>query len=127
MRAITLLSGTSYTRTRRLAVFGWTPPRSRSYGAATGRAFHQVGCFTGDGDKAMRQADIERGRTYINWPETATRTVTSVRGGMIYFSEVRHDWRPPRDRCRFERFAGWAKREVDQPLPQRRVRPLPKL
>jgi hypothetical protein len=24
--------------------------------------------------------DIERGRTYINWPETATRTVTSIRG-----------------------------------------------
>src|SRR4051794_7065413 len=57
--------------------------------------------------------------------ETATRTVTSTRGGIIYFSEVRHDWRPPRDRCRFERFAGWAKREVDQPLPQRRVRSLP--
>ena len=75
----------------------------------------------------MRQADIKSGRTYINWPETATRTVTSIRGGVIYFSEVRHDWRPPRDRCRFERFAGWAKREVDQPLPQRRVRPLPKL
>jgi hypothetical protein len=64
----------------------------------------------------MRQADIERGRTYINWPETATRTVTSIRGGIIYFSEVRHDWRPPRERCRFERFAGWAKREVDHPL-----------
>jgi hypothetical protein len=30
----------------------------------------------------MRQADIERGRTYINWPETATRTVTSIRGGI---------------------------------------------
>src|SRR6476620_10898689 len=73
----------------------------------------------------MRQADIERGRTYINWPETATRTVTSIRGGIIYFSEVRHDWRPPRDRCRFERFAGWAKREVEAPLPERRVRPLP--
>jgi len=73
----------------------------------------------------MRQADIKRGLTYINWPETATRTVTSIRGGIIYFNEVRHDWRPPRDRCRFERFAGWAKREVDQPLPQRRVRPLP--
>ena len=70
----------------------------------------------------MRQADIERGRTYMNWPGTATRTVTSIRGGIIYFTEVRHDWRPPRDRCRFERFAGWAKREVDQPLPQRRVR-----
>ena len=28
----------------------------------------------------MRQADIERGRTYMNWPETATRTVTSIRG-----------------------------------------------
>ena len=73
----------------------------------------------------MRQADIERGRTYINWPETATRTVTSIRGRFIYFSEVRHDWRRPRDRCRFERFAGWAKRGVDQPLPQRRVPPLP--
>src|SRR4051812_18833670 len=59
----------------------------------------------------MRQADIKSGRTYINWPETATRTVTSIRGSIIYFSEVRHDWRPPRDRCRFERFAGWAKRE----------------
>jgi hypothetical protein len=34
----------------------------------------------------MRQADIERGRTYINWPETATRTVTSIRSGIIYFS-----------------------------------------
>jgi hypothetical protein len=77
--------------------------------------------------ESMRQADIERGRSYINWPETATRTVTSIRGGIIYFREVRHDWRPPRHRCRFERFAGWAKREVDQPLPERRVRPLPKL
>ena len=54
----------------------------------------------------MRQADIKSGRTYINWPETATRTVTSIRGAIIYFSEVRHDWPPPRDRCRFERFAG---------------------
>ena len=77
--------------------------------------------------RSMRQADIKRRRTYINWPETATRTVTSIRGGIIYFSEVRHDWRPPRDRCRFERFAGWAKREVEAPLPERRVRPLPKL
>src|SRR3954467_13356379 len=75
--------------------------------------------------EVARRADIERGRTDINWPETATRTVTSVRSGIIYFTEVRHDWRPPRDRCRFQRFAGWAKREVDQPLPQRRVRPLP--
>ena len=75
----------------------------------------------------MRQADIKSGRTYVKWPETATRTVTSIRGGIIYFSEARHDWRPPMDRCRFERFAGWAKREVDQPLPERRVRPLPKL
>jgi hypothetical protein len=73
----------------------------------------------------MRQADIERGRTYMNWPETATRTVTSIRGGIIYFTEVRYDWRPPRDRCRFERFAGWAKREVEAPLPERRVRSLP--
>jgi len=39
----------------------------------------------------MRRADIERGRT---WPETATRTVTSIRCGIIYFTEVRHDWRP---------------------------------
>ena len=78
-------------------------------------------------ERSMRQADIERGRTYIKGPETATRTVTSIRGGIIYFSEVRHDSRPPRDRCRFERFAGWAKREADQPLPERRVRPLPKL
>ena len=30
----------------------------------------------------MRQADIERGRTYVNWPETATRTVMSIRGGI---------------------------------------------
>jgi hypothetical protein len=30
----------------------------------------------------MRQADIERGRTYIKGPETATRTVTSIRGGL---------------------------------------------
>ena len=51
------------------------------------------------------------------WPETATRTVTSIRGGIIYFTEVRHDWRPRRDRCRFERFAGWAKREVEAPFP----------
>jgi len=35
----------------------------------------------------MRQADIERGRTYINWPETATRTVTSIRGGIIYLAK----------------------------------------
>ena len=39
----------------------------------------------------MRRADIERGRTYINLPETATRTVTSIRGEIIYFTEVRHD------------------------------------
>jgi len=63
----------------------------------------------------VRQADIERGRTYINWPETATRTVTRIRGGIIYFAEVRHDWRPTRDRCRFERFAGWAKRQSAAP------------
>ena len=39
----------------------------------------------------MRRAASERGRT---WPETATRTVTSIRCGIIYFTEVRHDWRP---------------------------------
>ena len=66
----------------------------------------------GDGREVDATSRHQRGRTYINWPETATRTVTSIHGGIIYFSEVRHDWRPPRDRCRFERFAGWAKREV---------------
>jgi hypothetical protein len=35
----------------------------------------------------MRQADIKPGRTFMNWPETATRTVTSIRGGIIYFTE----------------------------------------
>jgi hypothetical protein len=44
--------------------------------------------MNGSGDA---QADIEHGRTYINWPKTVTRTVTSIRGGIIYFSEVRHD------------------------------------
>jgi hypothetical protein len=74
----------------------------------------------------MRQADIKPGRTFINWPETATRTVTAIRNGIVHFKEVRRDWRPSRDRCRLDRFAGWAKREVEAPLPERRVRPLPK-
>jgi hypothetical protein len=74
----------------------------------------------------MRQVDIKAGRTFINWPDTATRTVTAIRNGIVYFKEVRRDWRPPRDRCRLDRFAGWAKREVEAPLPERRVRPLPK-
>jgi hypothetical protein len=69
---------------------------------------------------AMRRADIKRGRTFINWPDTATRTVTTIRDEIDHFKEVRLDWRPPRDRCRFDRFAGWAKREVDHPLPERR-------
>jgi hypothetical protein len=44
----------------------------------------------------MRQADIKRGRTYMNWPDTATRTVTAIRDGVVYFDEVRRDSRPPR-------------------------------
>ena len=77
----------------------------------------------------MRQADIKPGCTSIgiNWPETATRTVTAIRNGIVHFKEVRRDWRAPRDRCRLDRFAGWAKREVEGPLPERRVRPLPKM
>jgi hypothetical protein len=63
--------------------------------------------------------------TFINWPDTGIRMVTAIRNGIVHFKEVRLDWRPPRDRCRFERFAGWAKKEVDAPLPERRVRSLP--
>jgi hypothetical protein len=74
----------------------------------------------------MRQADIKPGRTFINWPDTATRTVTAIRNGIVYFREVRLDWRPPKDRCGLGQFRTWAKREVEAPLPERRVRPLPK-
>jgi hypothetical protein len=45
---------------------------------------------------AMRQANIKCGRTYMNWPDTATRTVTAIRDGVVYFDEVRRDWRPPK-------------------------------
>jgi hypothetical protein len=61
----------------------------------------------------MRQADIKRGCTYMNWPDTATRTVTAIRDGVVYFDEVRRDWRPPKGRCGLNQFRGWAKKEVD--------------
>jgi len=73
----------------------------------------------------MRQADIKPGRTFINWPETATRTVTAIRGEIVHFAEVRRDWRPAKDGCGLEQFARWAKKEVDHPLPERRIRRLP--
>jgi hypothetical protein len=41
----------------------------------------------------VRQADIKPGRTFINWPETATRTVTAIQNGIVHFLEVRRDWR----------------------------------
>jgi hypothetical protein len=60
-------------------------------------------------------------------PRRRPRTVTAIRNGIVHFKEVRRDWRAPRDRCRLDRFAGWAKREVEGPLPERRVRPFPKM
>lgn len=35
-----------------------------------------------NGGEPMRQADNERGRNYINLAGKATRTVTSIRGGV---------------------------------------------
>ena len=71
---------------------------------------------------AMRQANIKCGRTYMNWPDTATRTVTAI---VVYFDEVRRDWRPPKGRCGLNQFRGWAKKEVGAALPEHRIRPLP--
>jgi hypothetical protein len=41
----------------------------------------------------MKQADIKPGRTYMNWPDTAIRTVTAIRNGIVHFKEVTRDWR----------------------------------
>jgi len=65
----------------------------------------------------MCLATIER--VYVD------HTNTAIRNDIVYFKEVRRDWRPPNDRCRLDRFAGWAKREVEAPVPERRVRPIP--
>ena len=48
-----------------------------------------------------------------------------LRGETVYFKEVRRDWRPAKDMSGLGQFSTWAKKEVDHPLPERRIKPLP--